>query len=277
MTRRILGAVLLSAAFAAGCMPFIRNDSTLRVLVFNIHAGKDAAGKDNIPDVAALIRTSRADVVLLQEVDRGTNRSGKVDQLQALMDAARFGGVFGRSLDYDGGQYGIAALARRGFVFSDTVDLPVAPVQTRAGGSHEPRAALVASAITPDGRLQLLTTHLDPSTEDAYRLQEAQVVLNLARSRASDETPIVVGGDFNAEPDSAVIRKLRDGGLRDAWTECGHGDGFTYPADEPRKRIDYVFLTGRLRCTAAEVLDTKISDHRPVLVTLQGNTDVHTP
>jgi endonuclease/exonuclease/phosphatase family metal-dependent hydrolase len=53
-------------------------------------------------------------------------------------------------------------------------------------------------------------------------------------------------------------------------------DGLTYPSDRPRKRIDYVFLTGTLRCTAAEVIDTKISDDRPLLVTLQGNDNVHT-
>ena len=58
-------------------------------------------------------------------------------------------------------------------------------------------------------------------------------------------------------------------GLRDAWTECGQGDGFTYPADAPAKRIDYLFLTGDLHCSAARVIDTQISDHRPVLVTLK--------
>ena len=270
MMPRACGALLLAAVFASSCVPFVRKDSSLRVMVFNIHAGKDAAGKDNISDVAALIRRAGADVVLLQEVDRGTNRSGKVDQVQALMNATGFGAVFGKSLDYDGGHYGIAALARRGFLFDATIDLPVRPVQTRAGGSHEPRAALVASALTRSGRLQVLTTHLDASGEETYRLQEAQVVLNVVRARASTETPVVVGGDFNAEPDSNVVRKLREGGLRDAWTECGRGDGLTYPADQPRKRIDYVFLTGTLRCTAAEVIDTKISDHRPVLVTLAG-------
>lgn len=268
--RRICLSLLAAAVVhAAACAPFVKKDMSVRVLVFNMHAGRDAAGKDNIADVAALIRTTRADLVLLQEVDRGTNRSGKVDQVKALTDATRFYSAFGHSLEnYDGGQYGIAALGRRGFVFQETIDLPITPVQTRAGGSHEPRVALLVSAITREGRLQAVTTHLDPSTEDTYRLQEAQLVLNLVRARASAETPVLVGGDFNSDPDSAVIRKLRDGGLRDAWTECGHGDGFTYPADQPRKRIDYVFLTGALRCSAAEVIDTKISDHRPVLVTL---------
>ena len=249
-------------------MPFVRKDDTVRVMVFNIHAGKDAGGKDNIAEVGSLVRTSGATVALLQEVDRGTNRSGKVDQLQALADAAGYGLAFGRSLDYDGGRYGIGALARNWFIYSETIPLPVAPTQARAGGSHEPRVALLGVADSPFGRLQTVNTHLDASATDVYRLQEVEGVLNVVLARLSPQTPVLVGGDFNSEPDSAVVRRLLGAGLRDAWTECGRGDGFTFPADRPTKRIDYVFLTGTMRCTAAEVLDTQISDHRPLLVTL---------
>ena len=260
--------LVLLVVFNGACVPFVRKSHTLRVLVFNIHAGKDAGGRDNLADVARLVLSTSADVVLLQEVDRGTNRSGKVDQLQALIDATKYEGVFGRSLQYDGGQYGIAALSRDGFLFNETVPLLVQPVQDRAGGSHEPRVALVASAYTTRGRLQLVNTHLDPSTDESYRLQEIEGALNAVRPRLSPGTPVIVGGDFNAEPSSAVLQRLRTTQLRDAWTECGQGDGFTYPADQPTKRIDYLFLSGSLKCTAAQVIDTKISDHRPLLVTL---------
>ena len=266
LTARVIAVA--AALYSATCVPFVRKDDSIRVLVFNIHAGKDAGGTNNIAEVARLVRRTSADVVLLQEVDRGTNRSGRVDQLQTLMDATGFGGAFGRSLDYDGGQYGIAALARGGFIYSETVDLPVAPIQERAGGSHEPRAALLAVAVSALGRLQTLNTHLDASGTDSYRLQELEGVLNVVRARVSPQTPMLVGGDFNSEPDSAVVRRIRDTGLRDAWTECGRGDGLTYPAGAPVKRIDYVFLAGTLRCTAAEVIDTQISDHRPLLVTV---------
>ena len=54
--------------------------SPVRILVFNIHAGKDAAGVANLERVADLIRSTDADVALLQEVDKGTKRSGGVDQ-----------------------------------------------------------------------------------------------------------------------------------------------------------------------------------------------------
>ena len=264
--KRLLPLVVVLCVPA--CKPFVQPDRTVRVLVYNIHAGKDAAGRGNLEDVAALVKSTDADVVLLQEVDRGTQRSGNVDQVQVLMDRTEFGGAFGRTLDYDGGEYGIAALSEDGFSYSDTMSLPVSPPQARAGGSHEPRGVLVTIVRTRLGRWQALNTHLDASAGDEYRQQEADRIGELLRERRAIGLPIVVGGDFNATPDSAVVKKLLGFGLRDAWAECGQGDGFTFPAAKPIKRIDYLFLTGALTCSAAQVLDTTISDHRPLLVTV---------
>ena len=260
--------MFLALCLASACTPLVRQDFALRVLVFNIHAGKDANGKSNLDDVANLVRSTDADIVMLQEVDRGTRRSGNVDQIKVLSDGTGFESAFGRSLDYDSGQYGIAALSRTRFDDVQTIPLPTTPQQPRAGGAVEPRAALVATAPTPLGTLHVITTHLDASATEEYRLQEVQHLLTLVQARLSAGTLVLVGGDFNAEPGSRVLERLRAAGLRDAWAECGDGDGFTYPAAKPSKRIDYLFLTGSLTCTSARVIETTVSDHRPLLVTV---------
>ena len=270
IARRPCVAAVLSALVFASCAPIVNRDTSIRVLVYNIHAGKDTGGRDNLADVAALIRTTDADVILLQEVDRGTRRSGNIDQLRTLMDATGYAGVFGRSLDYDGGTYGIAALSKDGFTFDFTSPLQVTPEQTRAGGSHEPRVVLTAVTTTSRGRLQTFNTHLDASATDEYRLQEVVQLLLPVRVRMAPETPVVVGGDFNAEPGSGPIKRMLDEGLRDAWVECGQGDGFTFPSTAPVKRIDYLFLSGQLTCSSAQVIDSLASDHRPLLVTVEG-------
>jgi endonuclease/exonuclease/phosphatase family metal-dependent hydrolase len=267
LTRR-LGFLIVAALCSACAVPFVEQDRSVRVMVYNIHAGKDAGGQPNLDEVARLVLAHAADVVLLQEVDRGTGRSGGVDQLQVLMEATEFEGVFGRTLDYDGGQYGIAALSPGGFGYEDTVPLRVLPPPTRAGGSHEPRGALVTIVSTRLGRWQAITTHLDASANDDYRQQEADRLGEIIRVRRVSGLPLMLGGDMNATPDSTVIKKVLGFGLRDAWTECGTGDGFTFPASEPARRIDYLFLSDTLRCTSAQVIDTQASDHRPLLVTV---------
>lgn len=265
MIRSLLLGVLLAAG---GCASLPPAESSVRVLVFNIHAGKDAAGAPNLEAVAALVGSTRADLVLLQEVDRGTRRSGGVDQVQRLEELTGYDAAFGRSLDYDGGQYGIAALARLTFASGTTSPLLIQPPQPRAGGSYEPRVALSVTAMTAIGLLGAVNTHLDASRGETYRLQESLAVTRIARDMGFGGLPVIAAGDFNAEPGSETYRQILEAGLRDAWTECGTGPGLTFPASQPVKRIDYVFMNATVRCTAAEVIATRISDHRPLLVTV---------
>ena len=133
-----------------------------RVLVYNIHAGKDAPGVGNLTRVAELIRSTNADVVLLQEVDKGTKRSGNVDQPAVLAAQTGFHVAFGSALDYDGGKYGVAILSRWPIVSDTLFHLPVAPPQDRGAGSMEPRGALRAIIASPKGPLAVINTHRSP-------------------------------------------------------------------------------------------------------------------
>jgi len=53
----------------------------------------------------------------------------------------------------------------------------------------------------------------------------------------------------------------------DVWSAAA-GPGFTYPAADPVRRIDYVFTRGPLMPHTARVLATDASDHRPVIAVL---------
>jgi endonuclease/exonuclease/phosphatase family metal-dependent hydrolase len=266
---RLLTLLSFLALPTLGCASIRGADDArpVRVLVYNIHAGRDAAGADNLERVAALVREVGADVTLLQEVDRGTERSGRVDQVAELARRTGMHAAFGRTLDYQGGEYGIAILSRWPIADDTLIHLPVEPPQQRAGGSYEPRGAQRALVARPGGSLAVLNTHLDASGHDRFRAQEIEHIIALAGASAVSVGRSIVGGDFNATPESAVIARARAAGLRDAWSECG-GDpkgGLTYPAVSPVKRIDYLFLRGDLRCLSARVLDSDASDHRPVV------------
>ena len=70
---------------------------------------------------------------------------------------------------------------------------------------------------------------------------------------------------MNAGPEAPELQPLLKR-LRDTWVT--EGPGFTYPADKPAKRIDYVLASTHFRVRAATVPVTAASDHRPVLVDL---------
>lgn len=263
--------LLVLAGCAAGTAPPqadpAGSSGAIRVVSYNIHAGKDAAGERNLERVAAVLDTLAADVVLLQEVDRGTARSGKEDQLATLERLGGMKSAFAKSLDYQGGEYGIALLSRWPIEHAEVVPLDVEPAQPRAGGAVEPRVALYAVIRAPGGALHVLNTHLDPSGAGTYRRQELVGLMAFVARSVPPRARLVVGGDLNTRPGSDEIAALGLA-LTDAWPGCGEGGGETFPAGSPDRRIDYVFTRGAV-CRQARVWSTLTSDHRPVLVVLE--------
>jgi endonuclease/exonuclease/phosphatase family metal-dependent hydrolase len=199
---------LLLAGVIVACATRPAPATAIRVMVYNIHAGKDAGGVDNLDRVAEVVRRTSADIVLLQEVDRGTQRSGGVDQLAVLMARTGFHGAFGKSLAYQGGDYGIAVLSRWPIASTTTIPLVIDPPQARAGGSYEPRVALRAVIRATRGDITIMNTHLDASRDDRWRRQEVAHVLAVADSV---DGVLLLGGDFNSTPESAEQQSNRCG------------------------------------------------------------------
>lgn len=251
----------------AGCAGQQTQPRAIRVMSYNIHAGKDAQQQPNISRVAALIDSLDADIVMLQEVDRRTTRSSGEDHLAQLEQLTRMHAAFAKSLDYQGGEYGIALLSRWPIDSAVVVPLKVEPPQDRSGSRHEPRVALHAIVRSPMGRLHVVNTHIDPAGAGTYRKQEVIGLLARIQRAAPASEPLLFGGDLNTRPDTDEIAAVSLS-LEDAWDACGEGAGDTFPAHRPDRRIDYVFFR-HARCLHARVPDTLASDHRPLLVTLE--------
>lgn len=238
----------------------------LRVLTLNTFAGNDLDRRSNLARVAALLDSLEIGVAFLQEVDRRTGRSGGVDQADSIGRLANMHVAFGRAMDYDGGEYGIAILSRLPLGAVTVVPLPVQPTDT-AGQPTEPRVLLHVVARSGAGPLHLLNTHLDHRGAASGRHQQVVQLLAYVADNVPRGAAAILAGDMNATPGMPEVRAVGVA-FADAWTACGRGDGATFRADAPDRRIDYVFLAGA-RCTAARVIDVILSDHRAVTVDVQ--------
>jgi endonuclease/exonuclease/phosphatase family metal-dependent hydrolase len=82
----------------------------------------------------------------------------------------------------------------------------------------------------------------------------------------------VVAGDINDRPGSPTWQRLAER-RHDVWVAVGDGDGFTFSARNPQRRIDGVFAGDGVRPRSARVIDSadvhRASDHRPVFVELE--------
>ncbi|HEV3051241.1 MAG TPA: endonuclease/exonuclease/phosphatase family protein [Longimicrobium sp.] len=270
--RRPWPVALVLAALLAGCAgldPDGRGGRDVTVLVYNIHAGKDTARQNNLARVAELVRGTGADLVLLQEVDRNTERSGPQDQPAELARLTGYSVAFGRTISFQGGDYGIALLSRWPIQRDTLIPLTVTAPPGRTTEGREQRGVLLARIAAPGGPLAVLNTHLDHTGDDVWRVQEIAGVLRAAATVDARQVPVLVGGDLNAFPESPIHEQLRAAGFHDVWPECGAGDEATFPMGTPVRRIDYLYLAGAVRCVEARVLPSDASDHRPLLVRLR--------
>ena len=272
LIRRCLATVAIAAAAAlvASCAtapPAQPPTATLRVMTYNIFAGNDLDRQPNLARIAALIDSLDVDVVLMQEVDRGTARSGRVDQAAVIAERADMHVVFGRSMNFDGGEYGNAILSRWSVLSSHVVPLQSGEAQPDAAQPTEPRSLLHVVVSTPGGALHVLNTHVDHRARSAARQAQIRDLLAYVAGAVPRDARVVFGGDLNARPEAAEVRSLSVV-FSDVWPSCGAGDGSTFRSDAPDRRIDYIMLAN-LQCTAARVIDTTLSDHRPVVVDIR--------
>ncbi len=230
----------------------------LRVLTFNIHHAEGLDGRVDVERIAGIARDSKADVVGLQEVDRGVERSGRRDLLKEIADLAGMRFAFGKNIDHQGGDYGNALLTSRPIVSEGNRLLP-----TTDGGEQR---GVLQVVIDVDGtKVLVLTTHLDHRRGDVDRAASADAMVEMIA--AWGDGPMIAMGDFNDVPGSRTWLRLTTG-LTDAWAAVGKGEGFTIPVRAPTRRIDWILVRG-LEPVSAEVIRTEASDHLPVLATLR--------
>ena len=150
----------------------------LTVLTFNIHHAEGTDGKVDVSRIATVIRDSQADVVGLQEVDRGVERTARRDLLKEVADLTGMRLAFGKNLDHQGGDYGNGLLTTRPIVSVGNRPLP-----NTDGG--EPRGVLQVVLDVEGTQVLVLTTHLDHRRPDQQRVASAAAVLEMVEAFGS--------------------------------------------------------------------------------------------
>lgn len=264
---RMALAVLL-AAVAGGVVPGEADAGVpLRVATYNIHAGAGLDGRFDLGRTAGAIRSLDADVVGLQEVDEHWDgRSRFTDEAREL--AARLGMrvFFAPIYDRPGAgpgaprrRFGVALLSRHPIV--DAANHEISRLPTQGPDPHPARLPGFGEvAVQVRGaRVHVFCTHLDFRPDPTVRAAQVRDMLAIT---GRERGPVVLVGDFNAEPGSRELAPLWES-LRDVVPGGG-----TYPADRPIRRIDLVAVSPGLRPVGARVAPTTASDHRPVVADL---------
>ena len=245
-------------------------ERTLRLMTYNVHGCVGLDGKTSPERIARVIARQGVDVVALQEIDVGRDRSGKIDQAESIARKLGMIAHFHPSFILKEGQYGNAILSRYPLKIIRRDSLP----RLKARGLFEPRGALWVELDVNGVKVNLIASHL--SLWPAERLLQTEALLGPDWvGHAACQEPVVLCGDFNASPHSKVYKRLGSK-LRDVQLLLdSHKPRNTWLASHPVHRIDHFFVSQDIGVTNITVpsteLDRVASDHLPLIVDLKVN------
>ncbi len=259
MKRKMMMAAVCAAGVLAGAEPTapVRQ---LTVMSFNIRigCGLNDPGKlpkgslGHLPECAKVIRAAAPDFVAIQEIDRGSDRVGKMDQTAELAKLCGMKGTFVPKIPRPGGEYGLAILSK---------EEPISVSKVLMPGSLHTRCL----EILEFKEYYVACTHYPLKAE--FRNWASEIVrVNLAER--ANRKPVFLAGDFNAYPDSKAIAILKQD-----FTILSDVTQPSFRADKPTKCIDYIMVetrhAGRFEVATRKVIAaSEATDHCALIVTL---------
>jgi vancomycin resistance protein VanJ len=263
--------------------PFSQSQ-TITVMSYNILVDQDPEKRD---EVIALIKNKSPDLLFLQETnakDRRLFQKEFAKQYPYQLWSER-------NETYNGG----AIFSIFPFNNTNNIDIHTLHMRTHTNVNH-------ATIDLPSlGTVHLLNCHLFPSGhtfvplllgENSFatfvresrityerRTEEARQIADRIESL---EGEIILAGDFNDTPGSAIYRRF-DQLLQNSFEQAGWGLGTTFGAYTFKPhlekkwqafivdflRIDHVFCSERFKVLGAKVLSADASDHKPQVVKLR--------
>jgi len=228
-----------------------------RVMTYNLRFGELAS----LESLAAYIRKINPDIVALQEVDSKTNRelaplqNGK-DFISTLAFYTGLFGIYGKTIEFSNGYYGIGILSKYPIITSERVMLPNPEPRS------EDRALLISTIDLPDNRqLIFACTHLD-LTADKRAIEMYAIKKKLQNKKGIH----ILAGDFNTTPLKGEVAKYLPN-----WKDALPLD-FTFPAKDPEEKIDYILYDNPQKVKVVDAFvdqSSKLSDHLPCIVNFE--------
>lgn len=243
-------------------------------LTFNMQNGqvwdeKDPDGSEvNFAKAIEFVREQDADVVFLQEVERGYEGGKQIEpppNFTRLRESLpQYHSVFGypvpNPLEIPFG-LGLALLSKAPLSGFRRIDLPAAEITFEYAGIRRTpsQRLLIEAQTTVEGRgLRLLNTHLQAffmikgsSNDHLTQRNLVEAVLNTSQG------PTLLGGDFNSAPEETVVQQYERVGFHASQTTEITWRRMPFV-------LDHIFYNSPLRLENCRVIPTLASDHHAV-------------
>ncbi len=260
----------------------------LRIGAFNIAHGRGLATTNwggprpgRLQQIADLLARHQLDIVVLNEVDFDATWSGRENQAALIAHRAGFP-FWAEQRSYDLSlpllsiRIGNALLSKYPIERAELIEFPAASwIESTLVGKKN--GLLCTVSIPGFGPLRLLAVHLESRAEE-LRIPAVPIIEALQRR---NELPLIAAGDFNSTPLSypfaatdkhgrnAMTQLLSRGAFRTTLKAMPTAGDFTFSSDNPSKVIDWILVPVNWQFSEYRVLDSRLSDHRPVVATVE--------
>jgi endonuclease/exonuclease/phosphatase family metal-dependent hydrolase len=261
-------AQLLETGGASKPEPTSAAPAEIKIVTYNMRwrGGKELDAITKLLRDDALI--GGADIVGLQEVDRGRQRSGNVDAARRMAEelgwnyawaAAPSDGTKKDDREAGEDETGVAILSRHPLTEVTRLVLP------NAGPDCHRRAAIGATVAVGKTPVRVYSVHAETRLPVEHKVEQWRAVLDDLKSRPPD-TRVVVLGDFNTikPKDVSAARKL--------FTEAGFSTPFdddetTWETFMVALKLDWLWLRGLQPLNHGIDRRVTYSDHYPLWLT----------
>lgn len=254
---------------ASDHFPIVANASVgaskLKLMQYNIRHGEGTDGVVDLQRIANVIRNSKAHVVVLNEVDRNYDpRSNYEDQLVWLANELGMYYEFQKTtwkaaIPASGNkerQFGHGILSKYPIGNSATQGRWIYTDYT----THFMGLLKVRISVNADPLYVYITNLGSTAAERLSQAQEAMSFINPA-----NHTWKVFAGTFSDVPGSAPINAVLT-----SFTDVFSGQtAYTFPANAPASRVDYIFLKSTIAFSNRNVISTQASTHLPIVCDIE--------
>lgn len=217
------------------------------VVSYNIKNGMGISGKVSLPAIASTIASADADIAGLQEVDCLRPRSGLRMQSRKLGQLLSMQSAFGPTIRCCGlPLFGNAVLSK--YPINECVNYPLP-------SKKEIRCLLKVKIKTEPMDIAFFCVHL--GLNHLERIKQVNKIVEYIREEPG---PLILVGDFNAEPESDEMKKIK------ALFQPVDPEELrpTFPANKPEHKIDYIFYSAHWKLAKSFLIESQASDHLPL-------------
>lgn len=230
----------------------------MKIMSFNTqHCKNYITGEIDFQIMADAIKSVGADIVGLNEIRGegvGAEYTAQTEKLALLSGLREF--YFAPAIKFKAGPYGNAFISKYPIIKAKNIPVPDPKVK-KYNGYYETRCLL---KVKLSNGLTVLVIHFGLNRDEQENAVKT-VLENLENEKC------VLMGDFNLKPNDELLKPIREKMVDTA--DFFNEEKFSFPSDNPKQKIDYIFVSPDIKVISADIPPIVASDHRPHIAEIE--------